>query len=180
MPEREVRSSKEERFTETYNTCFRSVYSFVLARTAGSRQMAEEIVQETFAAVWQSPHLFKEHSSYTTYLCGIAKNKLREQYRKRATAERFANDSAYLGYDLADNFNSEAIAISGETAQEVQKALTAIPEIYRYALVMKYIDECSVKEIARVLRRTPKAVDGLLQRAKSCFLKAYRKEQERP
>ena len=58
------------------------VYS--LARFKGlSMQDSQDIVQETFVAVFASYHSFENKSSVNTYIVSIARNKIADFYRKR-------------------------------------------------------------------------------------------------
>jgi len=67
----------------------------------------------------------------------------------------------------------EKTVLDDETRLRVSKTLGCMNPLYRYALIMKYMDGLSVKEIARVLGRSGKAMDGVLQRAKAVFEKMY-------
>jgi len=166
---------KEQLFTGLYNQNFSYVYSYVFARTAGNGQLTEDIVQETFVAAWLSLDRFDNKSSFRTWLCSISKNKLREYYRSAIHREKIElpyND------DLAEHpssFNLEKIVFDNETRLIVLEALNGMTPLYRYALIMKYMDGLKVKEIAKALHKSAKAVDGVLQRAKAAFEKEYLK-----
>lgn len=167
--------NKKEYFTEIYNQSFHYVYSYIFTRTAGNSQLTEDIVQETYAAAWSSIDSFNRKSTYHTWLCSIAKNKLCENYRRAIYKERFElpdDDSVHLH---ASSFNLEKIVIDHETHLYVMEVLKKMNSLYRCVLIMKYIDGLSVKEIAKILGKTAKAVDGILQRAKTAFEKAYLK-----
>ncbi|NTV89699.1 MAG: RNA polymerase sigma factor [Clostridiales bacterium] len=174
MTKRETESGKRlECFKEAYERDFNYVYSYVLARAAGDVNLSAEIVQDSFAAAWQSFESFRQASSFRTWVCSIARNKLHEYYRRKTIRNRLEVTDASLPEDQAAAYDLEAEVIEGETRKLVAEALAAIKDIYRFALVMKYTDGLSVKEIAKVLQRSPKAVDGILQRAKCCFAKEY-------
>lgn len=174
--------SKEEPFTEIYNQWFDYVYSFVFARTAKNVKITEEIVQETFTAAWMSQDRFSHKSSYSTWICGIAKNKLYEYYRKKTSSQKHEVMDNEIMEELSSSFDLEKIVLSGEESQSVITALNNINPLYRYSLILKYMDDYSIKQIAQILSRTPKAVDGILQRAKGSFIREYlvisRKENE--
>ena len=165
--------SKEERFTEMYNHCFNYVYSFIYARTAGNEKLTEEIVQEAFTAAWVSQDRFSNKSSCSTWICGIAKNKLYEYYRKKTSSEKHQFIDNAILEESSSSIDLEDIVLSSEVSIQVIAALNNINEIYRYSLILKYMDDYSVKQIAKILNRTPKAVDGILQRAKGSFIREY-------
>lgn len=165
--------NRDNEFLKLYNENFDYLYSFVFTRTACDAQLTEELVQETFASAWQAQGSFLNKSSCRTWLCGIAKNKLCEHYRKS-----LGKNSGYV-YDFecledqASAYDLETAAFENITKTQVAEALRRLNPIYRYALVMKYIDGYSVKEIAKYLGRTAKAVDGVLQKAKGSFIRVY-------
>jgi len=165
--------NKEEYFTEQYNQNFKYVYSYIYARTAGNSQLTEDIVQETFDAAWLSLDRFKNKSSFRTWLCSIAKNKLKESYRRSIYKEKLElmDNSGLIEHE--SSFNIEQSELDKETRLCVHKVLNELPPLYKYALILKYIDGLSVKETAKVLGKSAKAIDGVLQRAKAAFEKAY-------
>ena len=167
--------NKKEYFTDIYNQSFNYVYSYIFVRTAGNSQLTEDIVQETFAAAWSSLDSFNKKSTYHTWLCSIAKNKLCENYRRAIYKEKFELSDNDSFNEHASSFDLEKIVIDHETRLYVLEVLKGLNPLYRNALIMKYIDGLSVKEIAKVLGRTAKAVDGVLQRAKVAFEKSYLK-----
>jgi len=170
-------AKREEEFSRLYSESFDYVYAFVLARTAGDGRLTEEIVQEAFTAAWLSFDRFQRTSSFQTWACSIARNKLRESYRKAIRREKrefvFKEEPA----DLADESNLEETVLSRETRSAVLRALSELSPSYRYALILKYVDGLSVKEVARVIGRSPKAVDGVLQRAKAAFETVYKQTE---
>ena len=166
-------NKKREYFADLYHQDFDYVYSYIFARTAGNRQLTEEIVQETFAAAWSSLNGFNQKSSCRTWLCSIAKNKLREHYRRAIYREKFELPSGDSLAEYAGGFDLEQVVLDHETRRRVFEALNAINPLYSCVLIMKYMDGLCVKEIAKALGRSAKAVDGMLQRAKAAFEKAY-------
>lgn len=172
------RKSKERNFDELYHEVFDYVYSFVFVRTAYDARTTEDILQETFAAAWMSQEMFQNKSAYGTWICAIARNKLKEHYRKSAFAENNEIPEECLAEQIS-GFNLEETVLAGEERAQVSAALNRINPVYRYSLIMKYIDGYSVKEIAKQLGRTAKAVDGLLQKAKKCFAREYLQLEER-
>ena len=171
------RKSKEQIFHELYLEVFDYVYSFVFVRTAYDARTTEDILQETFTAAWIAQERFQNKSAYRTWICAIARNKLREHYRRYAYAEKNEIREEFLPEQLSE-FNLEETVLAEEKRAQVSAALNQINPVYRYALIMKYIDGYSVKEIAQQLGRTSKAVDGLLQKAKKCFIREYLKLEE--
>ena len=137
---------ESEFFTDLYNQNFEYVYSYVFARTTGNSQLTEEIVQETFSSAWLSLCRFNKKSSYRTWLCSIAKNKLRESYRKAIYKEKLEIPDNSSIDEQSDDISLEEIVLSNETRLKVLKVLEEMSSLYRYLLIMKYMDGMHVKE----------------------------------
>lgn len=165
------RKSNEENFKKIYEANFNYVYSFIYSRVAANKEVTEDIVQETFLSAFKGETKFKGISSYKTWLCGIARNKILNYYR-----DSIKNDKlSYIDeLDCMENtVDVEMSVINDESRKIVLNTLNNIKPVYSCALILKYMDEYSVKEIAEFLCKTPKSIDGILQRAKVSFKKEY-------
>jgi RNA polymerase sigma-70 factor (ECF subfamily) len=161
----------KENFKEIYETNFNYVYSFVFLRLAANKEATEDIVQETFISAMKGLISYRGTSSHKTWLCGIAKNKILNYYRNNIRREGFAY-SEELDY-VEDKQDIELMVINLETRKVILETLNNLKSIYRYVLILKYIDDYSVNDIAKCLSKTPKSIDGLLQRAKGSFKKEF-------
>ena len=166
-----MRESKNEIFKEIYEVNFTYVYSFIFSRVAGNKDAIEDIVQETFISAMKTFDNFKGTSSYRTWLCGVAKNKILNYYRKNLAKDKI-NYSDDLNYIKGDT-DIESIIINSESRINILKTLGKLKPIYTYVITLKYLDDYSINEIAEILCKTPKAIDGILQRARSSFQNEY-------
>lgn len=161
----------KENFNEIYETNFNYVYSFVFLRLAANKEATEDIVQETFISAMKGLTNYKGTSSYKTWLCGIAKNKILNYYRNTIRKEGFACVEE-LNY-VEDNQDIELMTINLETRKVILETLNNLKPVYKYVLILKYIDDYSVNDIAKYLCKTPKSIDGLLQRSKISFKREF-------
>lgn len=166
-----MKKNKNESFKEIYEINFNYVYSYIFSRLAGNKDIVEDIVQETFVSAMNALEGFNGKSSYKTWLCGIAKNKILDYYRKNISKDR-DNYSEEL-YLIEDDVDIESIITGFEARNYILQTLNNLKDIYKYVLILKYLDDYSVREIAKILSKTPKAVDGILQRAKISFKNEY-------
>lgn len=166
-----IKKMNKEKFKEIYDANFNYVYSFVFLRLASNKEATEDIVQETFISAMKGLNNYKGTSSYKTWLCGIAKNKVFNYYRNTMRKEGFAC-AEELNY-VEDNQDIEFMVINLETRKVILETLNNLKPIYKYVLILKYIDDYSINHIAKYLCKTPKSIDGLLQRAKISFKKEF-------
>ncbi len=57
--------------------------------------------------------------------------------------------------------------------EELLAVLWKLPKHYEATLLVKYMDNRSIKEIAQLVGKSPKAIERLLTRAKTQFIKEY-------
>ncbi|MCL4377310.1 MAG: RNA polymerase sigma factor [Actinobacteria bacterium] len=172
-------NNKKDKFREIYEENFDSIYGFVYLRLAGRTSNVEDIVQEIFFAAARGFEKFEGKSAVKTWIYGIAKHKIADYYRQEIPKNKLLQNDIF-----SYKTNPERSAMSKENGTEesvtwnpekekVLDVLDKLLPVYRYSLLLKYIDGYSIKEIAKILKRTPKAVDGILQRAKIEFKKNY-------
>jgi RNA polymerase sigma-70 factor, ECF subfamily len=156
-----------------------ALFEFVHYRVGGDRGQTEDIVQETMLVALERMGTFEGRSSLHTWLCGIAKNKIRAYRRKRRPV---------LIEDLLDQTDSKIDRIlttiereplpdwvleKQETQELVGATLSSLPPDYRELLVDKYVDGRSVKEIASRHGKGDKAAESTLHRARLAFSRVF-------
>ncbi|MFG2087388.1 MULTISPECIES: RNA polymerase sigma factor [unclassified Spirillospora] len=76
----------ERRFTAIYDECRQRVWAFAVSRAG--RQVADEVVSETFAIAWR--RLADVPDPALPWLLGVARNVLRDGHRADVRRESFA------------------------------------------------------------------------------------------
>ena len=162
----------DSRAIETlYTMYFDRLYAFVFQSVNHDHAATEDIIQEIFVSAIRSAKGFKGRSRLYTWLAGIAHHKIYDYFRlqkKELTRSRdLLNNAPVEQQPLANNGHSAQGNIeSAELRLVLEKALLDMPLDYREVLLFKYIDEMTVLEISQAMDRSPKAVDGLLTRAR--------------
>jgi RNA polymerase sigma-70 factor (ECF subfamily) len=139
---------------------------FVLWRCGGRRDLADEVVQETWlTAVRRIRRFDPTRASFLAWLRGIAANVRRNQLRRdrRIASERFCTNGEVVTPDLA------AAADEQDRAERTAAALDTLTERHEAVLRAKYFDGWTVDEIASSWNATPKAIESLLSRARAAF-----------
>lgn len=77
-----VERGDEAAFKELYRAFSRKLYAYVLRQLAEPAQ-AEEIVADTLYEIWKAPTRFRGDAQFSTWLIGIARNKVLMAYRSR-------------------------------------------------------------------------------------------------
>lgn len=152
-----------------------ALYEFVHYRVGRDASRAEDVVQDTLLVALDRLVDFDGRSSLHTWLCGIARNKIRaERRRQRPARLEDLLDECDPAIDaiLAEVEREplpDAVLEARETSEMVGAALSSLPPDYRVALVEKYVEGRSVPEMARDQGRHVKAVESRLHRARLAF-----------
>ncbi len=166
-----VLAGDERAWQAWYQESFAGLYAYVAWRCAGLRDLADEVVQDTWlTAVRRIRRFDPEAGSFQGWLRGIAANVLRNHLRRRRrTAARVV---PLDGQPPAPDAAARAAA-DRERAERIARTLAGLPERYEAVLRAKYLDQQSVAQIAEIQGETPKAVESLLTRARQAFREVY-------
>jgi RNA polymerase sigma-70 factor (ECF subfamily) len=141
-----------------------------LYRMVQNHAVAEELAQEVFLRVYRSRATYEATAKFTTWLFRIAThlalNSLRDGKHERAQ-ERLDDSSSDLpARQVRDVRPSiEQSMVSEARLDEVRRAIAALPEKQRAAVLMHKYQEMEYTQIAKVLTCSESAVKSLLFRA---------------
>ena len=150
------------------------VASFLL-RMVGDHATAMDLTQETFVRLYTSRRSYKPSAAFSTYLFHIAANLARTQarWRRRHPTVPMEDESGELRHDPSGNeLRPDESASLHEKAEVVSRAIAALPEDQREALILFTVEGMSQGEVAKALRCSPKAVEVRVYRARQALREA--------
>lgn len=140
------------------------VYNFVLRRVNNAAD-AEDLTQETFLRAWRSIARYRTSHRFSTWLFTIASRLAVDHLRSKRTAKHKMNELARQCCEQHDDATRSAG--SGDAGAALwQLAATVLSDEQHAALWLRYAEDLSIKEVARVLRRTQISVRVMLFRAR--------------
>ncbi|MEL6195923.1 MAG: RNA polymerase sigma factor [Myxococcota bacterium] len=153
-----------------------AVYRYCRSITR-SDEAAEDVFQETFLAVLRSA----EPSAVTSpraWLYTIARHRAFRLGRRRAGEPEHFEPLAELGAAAGwgDEDSPECSAVASQTRQTLSVALDTLSEDDREVLILRDLEELSVRETASVLEISEAAVRTRLHRARLRLMKQLKKE----
>src|SRR5713226_9229276 len=159
-------------FVSTYTD---TVYSFVRRRLNPRQDLVDDLVQDVFIASWENLGRFRGSSSLRGWLLGIARHKVEDHYR------RLLQDAETLDAELAEilpdsRLDVEAAADRERIERQARKVLNEMPQHYSVALLWRYWERRSAREVAQATGRSEKAVERLLARAREQFRRRWPNE----
>jgi len=123
------------------------VYRFAL-RIVGNAAVAEDLTSEVFLNVWRQADRFKAHSTVSTWLLAIARNKAFTALRSRH-AEALDDTTAAT---LEDPANDPELELQAKDRSNVlRRCLTQLSPEHREMIDLVYYHEKSINEVAEIV-----------------------------
>jgi RNA polymerase sigma-70 factor, ECF subfamily len=136
-----------------------------VVHVSGSRDEAEDVVQEAFVQAYLKLTSFAGGSSLYTWLYRIAFNTAISRWRKRRGGLEQARDLG--GSEPTDETEpAEDRLLRKERAAVVQRALAQLPDDFRTVLVLREMEGCDYDTIAQILDLPIGTVRSRLHRAR--------------
>jgi len=154
-----------------YDEHVEDVYGYVLRR-CGDVELAEDMTQEAFVAAASRFRDIEEVPS-SAWLYQVARSRLIDHWRREA---RGIAKLRLIGAEAADRGAAD-LSDAVVSGQDVLTALDEVPAAQRAALVLRYLDDYTVGQVAETLGRSVRATESLLARARRRLELAY-KEQD--
>ena len=137
----------EAAFRELYRGFSRRLFAYVL-RQLGDPAQAEEIVADTLYEVWRQPAKFRGDSQFSTWLIGIARNKVLMAFRSRKP-DRLHEDIADVVDTVASDDPSAFELLAQQQRHEgVRHCMDRLSEDHRECIHLVFYEGMSLAEVA--------------------------------
>jgi RNA polymerase sigma-70 factor (ECF subfamily) len=147
----------ETEFGEAYRGHKDVVYRFA-RRMTGSSATAEDIVQESFLALWRNDSAYRpERGTLRSFLIGVARN---------LALQRLRSDRSHDELEEGTSVNGPVDIVGLERAESVARAVAALPLLQREAVILAEYEELSLEEIGQATNAEVAAVKSRLHRAR--------------
>lgn len=144
-----------------------------LFRYTRNKQDAEDLTQDTFVKAYRNIHRYDSKYSFSTWLYTIARRTAYNHFRDSKPTEA-------LEYDIASKSDTPDIEASQEDEKSwVWEAAAKLKPDFREALSLKYADDLSIEEIAKVMGKSQTNVKIILFRARNQLKKLRKIENPR-
>lgn len=178
-----IEQQDEGAFRELYCAFSRKLYAYVLRQLSDPAQ-AEEIVADTLYEVWKAPARFRGDSQFSTWLIGIARNKVLMHWRGRKP-DADHDDVA----DLAEQLPSDApgafeIMADQQRSEGVRHCVDKLGADHRECVHLVFYQGMALADVARIQQIPEGTVKTRLfharQKLKQCLQRMLAREGEEP
>jgi RNA polymerase sigma-70 factor (ECF subfamily) len=160
--------SFEKLIAENENKIFNTIYSFI-----GDYEDALDLTQETFIYAFRSMRKFRQESAISTWLYTIAINVCKKSYNKKKRHASIFTDSMddpKIAIHVDNYVSRERSAVDileiSEEQLLIRQAISSLPKKYKMVIVLKYLQDLSYEDIARIIGCNIGTVKSRLARAK--------------
>lgn len=156
-------------FSSLVDVHLKPVYNFIY-RSVGNTEDAADLTQDTFLKAWKNIRKFKKGSDLKVWLFAIAKNCMIDLFRKKKMSVFSDITDPEEGTDINDLLIDpeplpDEIFANAEQRGKISELLSAIPRIYREILILRYDEEMSFEDIARLLDTSADTIRSRHRRA---------------
>lgn len=146
----------------------KSVAAFV-RKKIDDEGVVEELTQDILLAAYRAQATFNGKSSQFSFICGIAKHKIIDYYRKKKLKTVLFSINPMFEEIATEALTPERDVLKEELKAEIKKTMGELKEDSQKILRLKYVEDWKSSQIAKMMKISVKAVESRLIRARRQF-----------
>ena len=150
---RALQNGESEAAGQLYDAFQPDIYYFI-KKTVQNPTLAEDLTQDTFMEILQTIDKLQEPAAFVTWSRQIAYHRCTAHFRKRTELLADESEDGYSVFDTIEEDRTEFLPDEALDKADLQKTIhemiDAQSEEQRSAIMMRYFDELSVKQIAAI------------------------------
>jgi RNA polymerase sigma-70 factor (ECF subfamily) len=174
---RSAQTGDRSAFEELVRRTTRLVYARVYLEV-GDRHRAEDLVQEVFMTAWRSIGQVTEPAGFRSWLLAVAQSVAIDHFRFEGRKRRAApprEDSHVLDRTAGGGPGPEESMAREEDRARVRAILQSLPEEYRLAMTLRYIDGEDYETIGMQMGLSNGSLRGKLNRGMQLLKEAVKR-----
>lgn len=161
----QVRGGDKQAYSILIRRYQRQVFN-LMYRYSRSDNDAADLTQDVFLRAFEKLHTFRSGHRFFTWLYTLAVNRANDWARKRKRLRRNHNELTDQMTDTPGGEAGQETILEGrEKLQLLHNAVNTLSDDAREILMLRYHEECSVKEVARIFAISESAVKMRSSRA---------------
>ncbi|MEK7497835.1 MAG: RNA polymerase sigma factor [Patescibacteria group bacterium] len=147
---------------------------FIIKRTGGNQDLVDEVFSRTIEASFKGYKTFKHKSSFFTWICRIALNKIADYYREQINSRSgiFVPLIEGITEPSHEPRHEEKLALD-ELRSSVRDCINLLPYKYRQLIYLRYWKELTYEQISKILGASERSIEGRLYRARHELSKIF-------
>ena len=144
-----IERADEDAFRALYRAFSRRLYAYVL-RQLGDPAQAEEIVADTLYEVWRKPTGFRGDSQFSTWLIGIARNKVLMAFRGRKPDSKHEDLDSIAEILPAEGGSAFDAVAESQRREGVLHCMDKLSKEHRECVHLVFYEGLALAEVAEV------------------------------
>lgn len=150
----------KQQLTEAYNQYSDAIFRYCYFKIS-DREKALDLTAETFTRMWIFLKKGNEVENTKTFLYTIARNIVIDEYRKRKTLSL----DNLMDQGMEPSFGTEENIFDSFDIVRVLKLIELLPKNHSSIIIMRYINDLSIQEIAQVINESENVVSVRIHRS---------------
>ena len=153
-----------------FDQIFRVYYAalcFYAFQLTGDKQLAEDIVQESFMRLWRFREKLSQVDNLKSYLYRTVHNC------QISWSDKFRNEKSTVDIDYAVGQPDPGLLVRSETIREIHRVILLLPPRMREVFKLYYLEGWSAEEISRLLNRSIHTITSQRKRALQLFREQF-------
>lgn len=146
---------------QCYETYSDDIYKFIYFLTF-NKQLAEDLMQETFIKAFEAKHSFRNDAQISTWLHAIAKNHTYDYLKKKSN--KYILPFGQMPEPANVQISAEEVAHLEEDRKQLYIALSQLKYDFRVAIILRKLEQKSIKETAQILKWSESKVKNCTER----------------
>lgn len=159
-----AKTKDPDAFSKVYDLYTDRIYRFIYFKVSGKEE-AQDLTAEVFLKTWQYIIDGKEIKNLNALFYKIARNLVIDHYRKESRKEISLEREIMEQQEIKMIFDSKSKVEQQIQYKQIEDQLRNLKDEYREVVILRFIEELSIKEIAEVLGKKSGAVRVILYRA---------------
>ncbi len=161
MSDMEIESIKRQ-YLEHYDELSSALYRFFVFQTS-NKEVASDLLQDTFLKTWEYIAGGKEIKNLRAFLYQVARNTLTDYRRKKKSTSLDALTEVGLDFESTTDILEEES--THDDMRFVLDNMNILSEHHKELIILRYIEEMSIKEIAEIFKERPNTISVHIHRA---------------
>jgi len=144
-----IEQADEGAFRELYCAFSRKLYAYVLRQLSDPAQ-AEEIVADTLYEVWKAPAKFRGESQFSTWLIGIARNKVLMAFRSRKPDSKHEDLADVAEVIASEDPSAFEILAQQQRHEGVRSCMDKLSDEHRECVHLVFYEGMALADVAQL------------------------------
>ncbi len=174
-----IRQKDPDAYAQVYDTHIDGIYRFIYFKVP-TTEIAEDVTSEVFLKAWEylTANEGRSVKHLRAFLYTIARNKVTDYYRKKALGREISLEGARPENQPNLQTRELGLTFREDANPLLQKQIRKLKDEYQEIILLRFVEDLTIKEIARVVGKSNGAIRVTIHRALKALKLLIEEEQD--